>query len=539
MKGKVTFSDGRKATIEGENQEQIVAAVEEYETSLKTQATPQGGSIADSLGQGLSFGFSDELAGLAGAIPASISQESGIFDIIKNIPEHYKGVRDQARANHDAFSARNPGTDLAAQIGGGLLTGGAGAARALGGLTGKALIGGSAKYGSKLGALAGYGGSEADTVQGALADTAIGAGAGAIGGAAFPALGTALNAGRARLAQHVAPSAEYAAQVALLKNSGVGLTSGQQLGSNWQKAMETQLAQVPIGGTPLQRTFEGQREQVQRNLLQMAGLDDGSSMITRKTLERTDQALSDKYAKAFRGVKVAVNDNDFLNDLGQVEARNVGLLPFEQRKEVSQIIDEFLDMGVKKGSIDGEDYQRIRSTLGKRAKTNNTTHAALYKDLKSTLDNAFRRAAGGGKFDVDSQYARYKQLQTVHDGLGGAEVSEGFLPLASVAREASGAPGGAAWQDYTRAASSVLPDRIPNSGTAQRNVMMGLMTGGAALNPILAAKTLLASRLLSSQMAKGRLDVTKLLPGGGVLATPFAAGAAAPAAGLLTQSRQP
>ena len=64
--------------------------------------------------------------------------------------------------------------------------------------------------------------------------------------------------------------------------------------------------------------------------------------------------------------------------------------------------------------------------------------------------------------------------------------------------------------DYINAGASVLIDRIPNSGTAARNYITGLLTGGAFFEPTTVAGGLLASRGLSGQMARGKLDMTRL-----------------------------
>lgn len=161
--------------------------------AIQEMDKPKNGTIADPLGKGLSFGFSDELSGALGAIVGTFDDdlEGTTFG------ERYRGVRDAARGNAAAFEERNPGTALTAELAGGLLTGGVGAARA-----GAARVAGSVPRligtGAAVGGVAGAGYSEADSAGELAGDTLTGAGIGAVGGAVVPPLaraaGTAITA---------------------------------------------------------------------------------------------------------------------------------------------------------------------------------------------------------------------------------------------------------------------------------------------------------------------------------------------------------
>lgn len=156
---------------------------------FKVVQTPEErGHIFDSLAQGVTLGFADEALAAVMSIPASI--QSG-----ESIPEAYRGLRDTMREDEAAFRGRNPGTALATEVAGGLLTGGAGLVRA-GGRTAAREIAQSvpklAKVGAGTGALAGLGYSEAEDIPRMAADTAVGAGVGAGAGALLPPLAKAV-----------------------------------------------------------------------------------------------------------------------------------------------------------------------------------------------------------------------------------------------------------------------------------------------------------------------------------------------------------
>lgn len=92
---------------------------------------PESGSIANSLLRGATFDLADEAMGGIATIYAKMydkvtGKDSGITysDAVKSV-----------RGDQEAFAKRNPGTDLTAQIAGGLLTGGTGGAKVLGSQT--------------------------------------------------------------------------------------------------------------------------------------------------------------------------------------------------------------------------------------------------------------------------------------------------------------------------------------------------------------------------------------------------------------------
>lgn len=468
----------------------------------------QKGTIADALGQGVSMGFSDELAGALGAIPAAI--HTGNW----SLGEHYRGIRDAARANAEGFRERNPGTALAAEVGGGLLTGGLGATRALGGVAARNaanLIGRSTATGAGMGLLSGAGYSEADSVGGVAGDAAKGALAGGLLGAAFPAAGQALSRVKARTMAGRSTD-PYRQAVGILEREGIPLTTAQKSGANWAKSAEQTLSEVPLGGKPLQTAMEDQKRAYQRKLFQMIGVD--ADMLTAESLERAGQHLSQEYADALKGRGIDLADDAFLDDLGRIESLHTRFVDDPTKGKVRSIVSEFIDEATK-GPKSGEWYQQQRSLFAKRAMKTGET-ADLYGDLKHALDDAFARAAGSDvKGNLDARYAQYKQLQDLFNRVaGGPAGAEGFIPAGQLARMASQKPGTQEWKDLTRAAAAVLPDRLGNSGTAQRNMMLGML-GMGAFEPTSMIYGPLAARAISGQLAKGRsLDMLKLMPGG-------------------------
>jgi len=139
-----------------------------------------GNVLRQSLGQGLALGFGDEIEGLVRGVYEAATTGGSYKDAIN------KGI-DYARAQNKAFEEQNPKSDLALQIGGGLLTGVAGGARALSakGLTMGQKVMRGAGVGGGVGGVTGAGTAEGGVTERAL-PAASGAVLGATVGAAIP-----------------------------------------------------------------------------------------------------------------------------------------------------------------------------------------------------------------------------------------------------------------------------------------------------------------------------------------------------------------
>lgn len=131
------------------------------------------------LGQGLALGFGDEI-------------EAGARSLFSD--RSYSEIRDDIRKQLDDYREDNPGKALAMELGGGLLTGGAGLARAGVGAGVRGAIKQAAKVGAGTGAVGGLG-TGRGSLEDQLTSTAIGAGLGGTLGAALPAAGTAIKKG--------------------------------------------------------------------------------------------------------------------------------------------------------------------------------------------------------------------------------------------------------------------------------------------------------------------------------------------------------
>ena len=484
---------------------------------------PEGGSIADALGQGLTFGFADEIAGLGGATANQVAKLFG-KGTDDSFLDAYKGIRDSARENRDAFRTRNPKTALTAEILGGVATGGVGAART-GVLQGGNRIRNLARAGALEGGIYGLGASDADSVGGLATDTATGALVGSVAGAAIPAVGqriakklrttgqnlqrtptqekinTTIQAGRQKTPEEInriardtrATSDRYVDDVKLLRDNDVTLTTGQRTGSTSVKAFETSVDKTFAGGA-VDKTFSKQREQFQSKLMEMAGFPKAiaqTGRITDDAIDAGGENLSKKYTEALKGKTVNFGD-DFVDDLGRIEYKHNQLLTPQQKREVRTLIDDFLDEAVS-SPITGQRYQALRSFVGRRARQFRQSRpelSDLFYDFQRALDDAFVRSTGSSNKALNMQYSHYLQIKNLWRRQGGTKVAQGEIPLASLNTMAKKNPSTDEWRRFINAASAVLGDATANSGTASRAA--NLMAAGTGFAPTFVVNQALA-----------------------------------------------
>ena len=183
--GIVEFDDSFKNLSTAQKQRlinEVASEREAIETKNKSKPAEDedynvSGLLRTAIGQGAALGFGDE-------IEAGLRTGFGLLG-------DYGATRDAIRADVKDFAEENPMTALAAEIGGGLITGGVGGARAAGTALGRKVLqkagttGLAAGVGATEGAIAGVGSGE--TAGGRVAGGLVGGTLGGALGAAAPA----------------------------------------------------------------------------------------------------------------------------------------------------------------------------------------------------------------------------------------------------------------------------------------------------------------------------------------------------------------
>lgn len=152
-------------------------------------------------------------------------------------------------------------------------------------------------------------------------------------------------------------------------------------------------------------------------------------------------------------------------------------------------IDSILAEVNNAGVMGGKNYQAWRQMLRPLAQSGGPD-SHLYGQIRTALDKAFNsQIQGTGQAAAWNQANReYANLKTILEAAGGAgnqAAQNQIAPsqLATAVRNAIGKEGNALGRgdlnELSRIGQLFVKDQIPNSGTAQRALIQGILTGGA------------------------------------------------------------
>ena len=318
-------------------------------------------------------------------------------------------------------------------------------------------------------------------------------------GAAVPA---ALQTGGAVLGNIISPTLQKGADK--LIKEGVRLTPGQMLGGATQWLEDT-ASSVPFLGSTIRnarhRGFDDFNKAIANRALKPVGESIPDSVpVGRDMVEYVGNKLSEKYDEILPKMR-GVADKKLFKDVATVgkEAsqelsdKELGLF----KNKVAQLFNK------KNGSvISGEDSKVISSTLSKESndflssqdplqrklgeyygKLNDSFKEMLYRNNPKELTKQLK--------DVDTGYANFIRFAKAGTGIKSGEgvtpsqLSNAVKSTDKSVRKMRYAKGGALMQDLSDAAQAVLPSTVPNSGTAERAALIGLLAGGPAYMPAL------------------------------------------------------
>mgnify|MGYP003115239568 FL=1 len=357
--GEVQFDDSFK-DLTREQQQRLVNRIADERATLenkKKRKEEDDGYLANlartAVGQGALLGFGDE-------VEAGLRTGFGLLG-------DYGATRDEIRGQVKDFAAENPATALAAEIGGGLLTGGVGGARAAGTAIGRKVLekagtaGLAAGIGATEGAIAGVGSGE--TAGERLAGGAVGATLGGALGAAAPAAIGAVKAGVGRVRSGVSDkAAQEAADLKALQSIEEGGMSPEDVlrGLDETRASGVTDAMIPdIAGDATR------------------GLARGASTVSGEGRVIAQKALDERAANM---------GDEIANDVGNVLAGG---------KSASEALDE---IATRQAANAGNDYDAAFNVDGAPVTVEVTDQLKRFFALPG-FEEAVEQARNLAKFD--------------------------------------------------------------------------------------------------------------------------------------------
>lgn len=282
-----------------------------------------------------------------------------------------------------------------------------------------------------------------------------------------------------------------AGNVKALEDAGIPITPAQRTGNKFGELVESVMRYLPTSAPTAARVEDQQMRAWTKTILKQAGID--SDVATPEVLSKTRKDFGTEYktlekATPFRG------DDQLFADLANIENGYVRGMP-DVAPVWEKMRDSILNYASGKAG-DGVDYHRLQSRISEeltRANRSTSPSAGYWAEalgeMQKSLAASMERAAGSRELrdawkDVNRRYMVFSRIEDTMARAGNDKLNTGFLPpqqLAAVERGRNPrqfVEGGDPLTDLARAGAAVLPDPVPNSGTAQRSYAQDLLTGG-------------------------------------------------------------
>lgn len=341
------------------------------------------------------------------------------------------------------------------------------------------------------------GGAAAQAGRSLLTDTAFGAGYGGVTqgdpltGAALAAGGSVLGQSGGKALGKVMSGVDVAPAAQALRDAGVPLTTGQTVGGI-VKGVEDRLSGLPVVGDIVNaRRLEGLRAFNEKAMGDaVAPINGQAAGVGNDGIQALYDQVGNAYDNATAGVNVPL-DQQLIGEINAL--RNAGGLPPDYAARLNQALSNRLDPVLQTGQMSGDQFQQaMRGLKGYRASADKAAPGFEqdYRDVLSKAMDALngQMSRGGGDSVVsglrsaDNAYRNVKTLDkavtAARNGTGSGEIQI-FTPaqLNNAATQAAQKfAGPRPFGELIDNAQAVLPNRVPDSGTAGRLATYALPT---------------------------------------------------------------
>jgi len=334
------------------------------------------------------------------------------------------------------------------------------------------------------------------------------AGGAAIGGALAPLAGVAGRvAGGVRNALVGGNTPADVAQLARTATDqyGVPIYAGQLSTSPATRFLDSVTRRLPLSGA------EGAMDVQQKafNNAVASTFGENADRITPQVMSTAKARLGSVFDKIASQSNVNADDQ-FINDLGQIETDATSTLPDAEFAPIKRQLDNVLGMATKgDGVISGDSYQALtrKGAPLDRAMQSSDPNVKFYaSQIRGALDDALQRSAPQ-EVQTQLQQARsqYKAMKTIEDLVEKSttgDISPALLMgrvRQSYGNMAYG--GGGPLGDLARIGQQFLKE-APSSGTAERMMTIGALGG---LGPEAVHNPITAGLSAAGSIAGGRL----------------------------------
>jgi hypothetical protein len=358
---------------------------------------------------------------------------------------------------------------------------GAGLAGNIGGqvVQAMAMPGGAATLPGKFGMAAVQGGTFAATQpvnsdESLAGNTAMGAGLGALGQGVASGLG--------RVAKGASDLIDPA-KLALIEKArllGIPVNAAQVSDSRFMKTLASVVNKLPLSGGD--KAAKAQGTAFTRAAAKTIGED--AEALTPEVMAAAKARIGGQFDQLATqsGVKV---DDALTAQLTQIVDEAKRYSPDGAAAGVANIVEDLLSKA-DSGVIPGQAYQAFKTKLGQLARTPNNSLGGSFSAVQGALEDALGRSipadAKGAWRSAREQWRNLKVLEKLAAKNSGSVPPAQLLSKLNAGKSTTAYGGGGELGDLARIGQGVLKDPIPNSGTPERQTVLGALgVGGGAL----------------------------------------------------------
>lgn len=339
---------------------------------------------------------------------------------------------------------------------------------------------------------------------------------GAVAGGAVPVVTGAAS-------RMISPNASKNINVSTLREEGVTPTIGQTLGGRWN-ALEEKAQSLPIVGDMIsnaRRSANSQFETAAYNrALKPIGQELPKGLSGRDALVHTESTLKNAYDDVLTRIGAIKPDSAFNSKVSNLQTMvNKMVMPNAEKAKFAAALNDVKQSVDNNGVITSDAFKALESSLGADARklgaSTNIYEGKLspaVKQLQAELRDMLKRQAGNEADDlkaVNAGWANFKRVQNAAAKIGAdegeftpAQFQNAVRALDKSKDKSAFARGGALGQDLGDAGKTVLGNKVPNSGTAERLLYGGGALGSYLINPAIPAGLLGGAALYTQPSQK-------------------------------------
>jgi Transglycosylase SLT domain len=301
-------------------------------------------------------------------------------------------------------------------------------------------------------------------------NTAAGATMGMLGLGAVNTLG--------RVAQPVKDTLGKIGQesINILKKAGVPLDAAQTTGSALLERVKASLNDNPLTAGAQNLFTSTQNKAFTKAIAKTMGED--TTEITPEVISQAKERIGNVYDSIANKINIKADDK-FLNNLSLLDEEAKNVLNDSQYGIIDKNIKNIIDKASKEGNqISGQQYQTIKRTLDKLSGSSDSDVASYARDLKDVLHKGLSDSAeaSGNKElvvqlkEANKQYGNMRKIEDIALKNPEGEISPSLLynSLTTKAKRNAFYAEDPELAKLAAAGKTILPNRLPNSGTVAR-----------------------------------------------------------------------